>query len=680
MARLARLQEGAQLAGDHLELQWSRLSRSRSAPLTLGRNQDNDLVLDHPSFPLLTSRKHASLKLVGDALELADLKSLNGTYCNGVRVAAELPVRVKDGDVVSFGGPIKIKKDASDAVNPFIFRLDGLADILAHHPGENQEIGPSTANFPTLEPGATSMRPERVLWSQMMAVVDLTLSSDDEEEGFVRLRRTGWAARVVAEQMANNRARAAAHMRLDAPVGSPVEIVDPEAPAPKRAKTSAAGPANLSTAAAERSATAAAPAPTPIADGAGGPSKAADAAAGASGPHNDILEAMREQCECAICREWMVAPHTLANCGHLFCGECMAQWLEKKHDCPNCRVKVTGPPVRTHAIENLMAVVEKKLSGEELEERERRKASWAAKGPEITRQWKAKFERGSSAMLGDAYRRDRRGHGRSDGGYATMFGPPGPSDFDRFLAFPDQLLGAVDQLRTVRSQHSRRGGIIAPRDAIVDALNSRDAARSAAARSEAAAAYGGRGGAHPAAGAGGRGAGGSGAGDHFEFAPVRRLPPREDSRHFRMPPPGMGLFPEMPDLIPGLGMALPPPPRRHSPRGALSPGGGASAPSGGPPQAGPSASAPTHHIFVLDCPAGRNRTHNCAACGHGFPPRQVRVGMRDAAGTGASPHRWYHVGCMPGALWQEARLPGRLIGMRQLSAEDQAMVNSQLRR
>jgi hypothetical protein len=46
---------------------------------------------------------------------------------------------------------------------------------------------------------------------------------------------------------------------------------------------------------------------------------------------------------CVICKELLVATHTL-GCGHMFCGPCLAQWLEvqQQPSCPTCRAAVTG--------------------------------------------------------------------------------------------------------------------------------------------------------------------------------------------------------------------------------------------------------------------------------------------------------------------------------------------------
>ena len=54
--------------------------------LTIGRAA-NDLSVDDPAI----SRRHAVFRLVGDALEVEDLGSRNGTLVNGERIAATRP-------------------------------------------------------------------------------------------------------------------------------------------------------------------------------------------------------------------------------------------------------------------------------------------------------------------------------------------------------------------------------------------------------------------------------------------------------------------------------------------------------------------------------------------------------------------------------------------------------------
>ena len=53
--------------------------------------------------------------------------------------------------------------------------------------------------------------------------------------------------------------------------------------------------------------------------------------------NSTMLKALESQFECQICREFMVATHSLVPCGHMFCGECVGDWLQKKASCPSCR-------------------------------------------------------------------------------------------------------------------------------------------------------------------------------------------------------------------------------------------------------------------------------------------------------------------------------------------------------
>jgi FHA domain-containing protein len=66
-------------------------------PLLIGRDHENDIVLDDPRV----SRKHAEIRLRLGRYTLYDLQSTNGTYVNGRRVAE---VVLNDGDRISVAG------------------------------------------------------------------------------------------------------------------------------------------------------------------------------------------------------------------------------------------------------------------------------------------------------------------------------------------------------------------------------------------------------------------------------------------------------------------------------------------------------------------------------------------------------------------------------------------------
>jgi len=69
-----------------------------SAPLTIGRAERNDVVLEGDEF---ASSLHARIESRGDGVWVQDLESTNGTYVNGERVLGAR--RISPGDVVRVG-------------------------------------------------------------------------------------------------------------------------------------------------------------------------------------------------------------------------------------------------------------------------------------------------------------------------------------------------------------------------------------------------------------------------------------------------------------------------------------------------------------------------------------------------------------------------------------------------
>ena len=69
-----------------------------SAPVTLGRGGQNDLVLDGDEF---ASARHARIEARGDGVWVQDLDSTNGTFLNGARVVGA--ERMSPGDVLRVG-------------------------------------------------------------------------------------------------------------------------------------------------------------------------------------------------------------------------------------------------------------------------------------------------------------------------------------------------------------------------------------------------------------------------------------------------------------------------------------------------------------------------------------------------------------------------------------------------
>ena len=69
-----------------------------SAPVTVGRGGQNDLVLSGDEF---ASARHARIEVRGDGAWVQDLDSTNGTYVNGSRVAGAQ--RLDVGDILRVG-------------------------------------------------------------------------------------------------------------------------------------------------------------------------------------------------------------------------------------------------------------------------------------------------------------------------------------------------------------------------------------------------------------------------------------------------------------------------------------------------------------------------------------------------------------------------------------------------
>jgi pSer/pThr/pTyr-binding forkhead associated (FHA) protein len=108
-----------------------------TAVLVLGR-QAADLVIDDPQV----SRRHASVRPAGDALEVTDHGSLNGTWVNGTRVSGA--TRLAPGDRVRLG-------DST-------FEVEGEGPAAGAAP---TEASPQPAPPPALPFDPTPQRPPR---------------------------------------------------------------------------------------------------------------------------------------------------------------------------------------------------------------------------------------------------------------------------------------------------------------------------------------------------------------------------------------------------------------------------------------------------------------------------------------------------------------------------------------
>ena len=64
-----------------------------------------------------------------------------------------------------------------------------------------------------------------------------------------------------------------------------------------------------------------------------------------------VVEQMEDEFTCIVCQELFVFATTLA-CSHSFCEHCLFSWMAKKSNCPMCRQRVKGEPVRSIVLDN----------------------------------------------------------------------------------------------------------------------------------------------------------------------------------------------------------------------------------------------------------------------------------------------------------------------------------------
>ena len=104
------------------------------SPIRIGRSDDNDVGIDHPSI----SRQHCRLHLEGDTWKVMDAESRNGVRVNGEPYAA---IGLRNGDIIEIGHL------------RFLFAAPGAAVIL---PPENASV--RAAALAAAQPGSAGNR------------------------------------------------------------------------------------------------------------------------------------------------------------------------------------------------------------------------------------------------------------------------------------------------------------------------------------------------------------------------------------------------------------------------------------------------------------------------------------------------------------------------------------------
>lgn len=88
--------------------------RALAPEFTIGRADDNDLMLDKPTV----SRHHVVVSKEGDRWFLEDRGSFNGTFLNGQRIQAGAKVPLRHGDRVGLGAESVVFSAPGSLVDP----------------------------------------------------------------------------------------------------------------------------------------------------------------------------------------------------------------------------------------------------------------------------------------------------------------------------------------------------------------------------------------------------------------------------------------------------------------------------------------------------------------------------------------------------------------------------------
>lgn len=308
--------------------------------LVVGRQKDQvNHAMDCTNIPLLLSRKHAALTCDGRAHYVRDLSTTNGTFINGKRIPTKEDVRLEDGDVVAFGGPRYVARDAGRLTNPFRFRYVKVNGV---HPSDVGVDGASKSKRPRLSQDddgvelsamELSQMSQGMLPSQTYHAIQASQNSEMDDELDYTLKDR---LRTIFEDGEFAQACAKRYFGMDSPCSSPrtgssarsrekEDGVNKTAGWKQRAASKGKNinlKEKLSQAVVDRLV------------------KQADADLDAEVLS---LERLKSELQCTICTEYMVLPHSLIGCGHVFCLDCIDNTFCHNRSCPLCRQRPLAP-------------------------------------------------------------------------------------------------------------------------------------------------------------------------------------------------------------------------------------------------------------------------------------------------------------------------------------------------
>ncbi|KAL4519186.1 hypothetical protein Ndes2526A_g00285 [Nannochloris sp. 'desiccata'] len=350
--------------------------------ISIGRNPSNTIVLNATISPenpipdslvLQLSRHHAKLRVKNGELQIMDNSTLNGTFINNLRIPAKTWKVLKNFDIISLGGTNPLELEGLITDNPWTFKVKSPEEFLARY------VAPSSLpNAETQSQGGGT----RGSGGRAREVYSFSAG-----RGEIRTRN------LQPTAPAQKRSPAEAEViDLTFLEDSPPRALDPARPKSALRKSNhTSGPGSKRARAASA---ASIPSPPPP-------------ASAATGGDGAVTNGIMEEFTCPICQELIVAAYSLVPCGHNFCGTCLSEWLANKQDCPNCRERCMAPPVRSNAVDNVIALTVKGLDDNDKKVYEVRKKEWEQNKAALELKLKDTAKFGGGAWGSAAYGRGR---------------------------------------------------------------------------------------------------------------------------------------------------------------------------------------------------------------------------------------------------------------------------------
>jgi hypothetical protein len=172
------------------------------SPVLVGRQFGNQLRLD----ARIVSRRHGALLFSKDGLQYIDYNSANGSYVDGIRIAANRPIDVRDSSVITIAP----------------FQIVAHMDLVEPHRLSNDPAA-STPMIALLPPRSTA--PEVRSWQHILDYGAAVHRVTSLRESLERLQRATRVIEVMADGLlaaGSRTARTPSPLRL---AGTPTEMV-----------------------------------------------------------------------------------------------------------------------------------------------------------------------------------------------------------------------------------------------------------------------------------------------------------------------------------------------------------------------------------------------------------------------------------------------------------------------